>query len=92
MPPDAFNLWVTVDFPVQENFSVLFSEVLRISLVSSVPFKDETHFSRDNMNIHNQHQWAEIPQCVINSRCQQQFSINVLAEPVTVWYAHRFAT
>jgi hypothetical protein len=49
--------------------------------VSSVLFTDEAAFTRNGIiNFHNNHMWAEEnPHAVIQSRHQQQFSINVWA-------------
>jgi hypothetical protein len=49
--------------------------------VSSVLFIDEAAFTRNGIiNFHNNHMWAEEnPHAVVQSRRQQQFSINVWA-------------
>jgi hypothetical protein len=50
-------------------------------LVSSVLFTDEAAFTRNGIiTFHNNHVWAEEnPRAVVQSRHQQQFSINVWA-------------
>jgi hypothetical protein len=52
----------------------------------SVHFTGQARFGRDGIiNIHDQHQWTEDNvHCVIHSRHQQQFSINVCAGIVFV--------
>jgi hypothetical protein len=53
--------------------------VLNPFFVSSVLFTDEAAFTRNGIiTFHNNHVWAEEnPQAVVQSRHQQQFSINV---------------
>jgi hypothetical protein len=53
--------------------------VLNPFFVSSVLFTDETAFTRNGIiNFHNNHVWAkENPHAVVQSRHQQQLSINV---------------
>jgi hypothetical protein len=55
--------------------------VLNPFFVCSVLFTDEAAFARNGIiNFHNNHVWAEEnPHAVVQSRHQQQFSINVWA-------------
>jgi hypothetical protein len=55
--------------------------VLNPFFVSSVLFRDEAAFTRNGIiNFHNNHMWAEEnPHTVVQSRHQQQLSINVWA-------------
>jgi hypothetical protein len=69
------------DFPAIETFCQWFVHqcALKPFLVSSVLFTDEAAFTRNGIiNFYNNHVWAEEnPHAVVQSRHQQQFSINV---------------
>jgi hypothetical protein len=69
------------DFPAWNNFCwCLAPQRAEHLFISSMFFTEYACFGTDDIiNIHNQHRWAEYLQCVIYSRHQQQFSINVRA-------------
>jgi hypothetical protein len=71
------------DFPAQDNFSRYFLQrSAEHFFVSSLLFTNEAHFDRDSIiNIYKLHQWTEENHYgLINSRLQEQFSINVRSE------------
>jgi hypothetical protein len=71
------------DFPAREAFCQWFVHQCALNplFVSSVLFTDEAAFTRNGIiNFHNNHVWAkENPHAVVQSRHQQQISINVWA-------------
>lgn len=71
------------DFPVRLEFCQWFLHKISNNprFTSTVLFTDEANFSRNGiMNVHNTHSWDyENPHVIVESRFQQEFSVNVWA-------------
>jgi hypothetical protein len=78
------------DFPAREAFCQWFVHQYALNpfFVSSVLFTDEAAFTRNGIiNFHNNHVWAEEnPHNIVQSRHQQQFSINVWAGTLVMFW------